>query len=90
MKLMLMGDYYVWYCEWCDSRNLTLWTRIDAEKVSCGCCHREFVVSVQPVVERKAGLSSMFQENFHQVNQDLNHNQDNDDPFQAGRPLVMA
>lgn len=90
MKLTLMGDYYVWYCEWCDSRNLTLWTRIDAEKVSCGCCHREFAVSEQPAVERKAGLSSLFQENFHQVNQDLDHNQDNDDPFQAGGPLVMA
>lgn len=90
MKLMLMGDYYVWYCEWCDSRNLTLWMRIDAGKVSCGCCHREFAVSVQAAVEGNAVPSSLFQENFHQVNQDLNRNQDNDDPFQSGRPLVMA
>ena len=42
MKLMPMGDYYVWYCEWCDSRNLTLWTRIENSKVSCGACHRQF------------------------------------------------
>ena len=42
MKLMLMGDYYVWYCEWCDSRNLTPWTRIEKGLVSCGACHTSF------------------------------------------------
>jgi hypothetical protein len=42
MKLIPMGDYYVWYCEWCDSRNLTLWTRIEKSQVSCGACHTSF------------------------------------------------
>jgi hypothetical protein len=35
-----MGDYYVWYCEWCDTRNLTLWTRFEQDDVYCGACHR--------------------------------------------------
>ena len=38
MKLIPLGDYYVWYCDWCDSRNLTLWTRIDAKALACGAC----------------------------------------------------
>jgi hypothetical protein len=42
MKMIPMGDYYVWYCEWCDSRNLTLWTRIETGRVSCGACHTPF------------------------------------------------
>lgn len=42
MNMNLMGDYYVWYCEWCDTRNLTLWTRFEKDKVSCGACHRGF------------------------------------------------
>ncbi len=66
MRLMPMGDYYVWYCEWCDSRNLTLWTRIDAEKVSCGCCHREFALSGQSRGERKAG-GALFRANPQQL-----------------------
>ncbi len=40
MKIMPMGDYYVWYCEWCDSKNLTLWTRVEKNEVVCGACHR--------------------------------------------------
>lgn len=40
MKIMPMGDYYVWYCEWCDSKNLTLWTRMEKNEVVCGACHR--------------------------------------------------
>jgi hypothetical protein len=40
MKIMPAGDYYVWYCEWCDSRNLTLWTRFENDDVFCGACHR--------------------------------------------------
>jgi hypothetical protein len=40
MKIMPMGDYYVWYCEWCDSKNLTLWTRVEKNEILCGACHR--------------------------------------------------
>ncbi len=42
MKIMPLGDYYVWYCEWCDTRNLTLWTRFERDEVLCGACHRGF------------------------------------------------
>jgi hypothetical protein len=42
MKIMPTGDYYVWYCDWCDSKNLTLWTRIEKGDVQCGACHRGF------------------------------------------------
>lgn len=45
MRTMAMGEYYVWYCEWCDSRNLTPWTSTVGGKVFCGCCKKEFPVS---------------------------------------------
>ena len=71
MQLMLMGDYYAWYCDWCDSRNLTLWTRVEAEKVSCGCCHRVFAVGAQPAVDDYGKRSRMFKGNFQKVNNAL-------------------
>ena len=40
MNIMPLGDYYAWYCEWCDSRNLTLWTKFEKNEVLCGACHR--------------------------------------------------
>ncbi len=33
MNIMPLGDYYAWYCEWCDSRNLTLWTKFEKNEV---------------------------------------------------------
>jgi hypothetical protein len=42
MKITPMGDYYLWYCEWCDSRNLTLWTRVMENRVQCCACHHHF------------------------------------------------
>jgi hypothetical protein len=42
MKLMPMGDYYLWYCEWCDSRNLTLWTKVTTDQVCCAACHKKY------------------------------------------------
>jgi len=45
MRTMVMGEYYVWYCDWCDSKNLTPWTRASGGKVCCGGCHKEFPVS---------------------------------------------
>lgn len=44
MKLLSIGEYYVWYCDWCDSRNLTPWTRTSTGKVNCGGCHKEHPV----------------------------------------------
>lgn len=40
MKIIPMGDYYVWHCDWCDSTNYTIWTRMDRDGVSCTACHR--------------------------------------------------
>ncbi len=42
MKLMPVGDYYVWYCDWCDSKNLTLWTHFEKGQVVCGACHNHY------------------------------------------------
>lgn len=40
MKIMPMGDYYVWHCDWCDSTNYTIWTRIEHEGLACAACHQ--------------------------------------------------
>lgn len=40
MKIMAMGDYYVWFCDWCDSRNHTLWTRVETASPVCTACQR--------------------------------------------------
>ena len=40
MELTLKGDYYEWYCDWCDTRNLTLTCRVADEKFVCCACHR--------------------------------------------------
>lgn len=32
-------DYYSWNCDWCDTENLILWTRLQAGAF-CGACHR--------------------------------------------------
>ena len=41
MKIMPMGDYYVWHCDWCDSTNYTLWTRIEGHAVTCAACQQK-------------------------------------------------
>jgi len=53
MKIIPHGDYYVWFCDWCDSRNLTLWTRFDAEEVVCGACHSSLAINQEPAAERQ-------------------------------------
>jgi hypothetical protein len=45
MKIMPSGDYYLWDCDWCDSRNRTLWTRIDEGKLVCGVCYASCHIS---------------------------------------------
>ena len=42
MQLMPQGDYYVWYCEWCDTRNMTLWTKIEKNQLCCAACQKRF------------------------------------------------
>ena len=41
MKLMPVGDYYVWHCDWCDSTNYTIWTRLESEGLACAACHKQ-------------------------------------------------
>ncbi len=41
MKLMPMGDYYVWHCDWCDSTNQTVWTRFEKNDIHCTACQRQ-------------------------------------------------
>ncbi len=57
MKLMPMGDYYAWYCEWCDSKNLTLWTRFEKRQVSCGACHKAYPLPEQSHAVEERSLS---------------------------------
>ena len=56
MKLIPQDDYYLWYCDWCDSRNLTLWTRIETGKVQCGACQMPIAISQDPVAERHSSI----------------------------------
>ena len=39
MNIRLNEDYYFWCCDWCDSENLVLWTKLQ-EGINCGACHR--------------------------------------------------
>jgi len=39
MKIRPSEDYYFWCCDWCDSENRVLWTRLQ-EGTYCGACHR--------------------------------------------------
>ncbi len=59
MKVIPMGDYYVWYCEWCDSRNLTLWTRMESGEVYCGACHRRLPVPGDAPEEEFRAISNI-------------------------------
>ena len=57
MKALSMGDYYVWFCEWCDSRNLIPWTSTSTGKVCCGGCHKEYPVA-GTISENDGGLAA--------------------------------
>jgi hypothetical protein len=39
MNSFTMGEYYVWYCDWCDTTNQTHWSRIDRNDLFCAACH---------------------------------------------------
>lgn len=56
MEIIPLGDHYVWYCEWCDSRNLTLWTKFEKEKVQCGACQIPFPVPQDSNAESRSGF----------------------------------
>jgi len=42
MQLMPQGDFYVWYCEWCDTRNMTLWIKVEENRLCCTACQKKF------------------------------------------------
>ncbi|WP_026842572.1 hypothetical protein [Citrifermentans bremense] len=48
MQLMPQGDHYVWYCDWCDTRNLTHWVRVERDEVCCAACQRKYPVMENP------------------------------------------
>ena len=39
MKIRMNDDYYYWCCDWCDSENLVLWTKLE-NGTNCGACHK--------------------------------------------------
>ncbi len=39
MDMRLHEDYYYWCCDWCDSENLVLWSKLQ-DGSTCGACHR--------------------------------------------------
>jgi hypothetical protein len=42
MQLMPQGDYYIWHCELCDTRNVTLWIQIEKNQLCCVACKKKF------------------------------------------------
>jgi hypothetical protein len=59
MKLTALGEYNVWYCDWCDTKNLTPGTRFEKEKVFCGACHIRFRMTPHGHMEQERVLSGM-------------------------------
>lgn len=59
MKLMPKGDYYSWYCEWCDSRNLILWTRLEKGGLICGACHNRSALHAPTPSGREGAHASL-------------------------------
>ena len=56
MRLIPMDDHYLWYCDWCDSRNLTLWTRVEKGKVQCGACQMPVAIPHDTHLEHPSSL----------------------------------
>lgn len=42
MELLAVGDRYIWYCDWCDTKNVTPWVRTKEKKLCCAACHKTF------------------------------------------------
>lgn len=39
MTMIPLGDYFAWYCDWCDSTNQTHWSRLSRQQLTCAACH---------------------------------------------------
>ncbi len=35
-----LGEYYVWYCDWCDSTNQVHWSSLNRNEPVCAACRR--------------------------------------------------
>lgn len=57
MKIKMNEDYYVWHCDWCDTRNRVLWTKIH-EGLSCGACHKKNFVGGETLAPQELKISS--------------------------------
>jgi hypothetical protein len=51
MNMIPMGEYYVWFCERCDSTNQTHWSRTHRHDLTCAACHAP---QSRPDAERRA------------------------------------
>jgi hypothetical protein len=47
--IMPDGDYYKWYCDWCDTRNMTIWVKVGNGNLTCTACQRKHTVNEQGV-----------------------------------------
>lgn len=62
MQLTPVGDHYIWYCEWCDSRNMTLWIKVEKNQLCCSACQKKFVAfeEVPPARYKFGNLLTVF------------------------------
>lgn len=61
MELMPVGDRYIWYCDWCDSKNVTPWVRVEEKEVCCAACHKTFPSAAEEARPLKMGRPVSFQ-----------------------------
>lgn len=57
MKIKLGEDYYFWCCDWCDSENLVLWSRLQ-DGTTCGACHRPMLLPDMGGAVSEASISA--------------------------------
>lgn len=61
MQLMPQGDHYVWCCEFCDTRNMTLWIKIEKNQLCCAACQKRFLAFEETRPARRSGSTSYYQ-----------------------------
>lgn len=61
MQLMPQGDHYLWYCEWCDTKNTTLWVKIEKNQLCCAACHKKFPAFEERKPSRATGSMAYYQ-----------------------------
>ena len=61
MQLMPQGDHYIWYCAWCDTRNTTLWIKIEKNQLCCSACHKKSSAFEETQLSRPSGEMAYYQ-----------------------------